>query len=163
MLAAALVTGTIVTTLSARIVLSPFGRMLRAVREDAVFAASCRKERPAAEKHRLCVQRWNGRMCGIRVRADSVMGAFGPIRFHVMESVFLVAIVIIGGAGTLWGPVIGASLLIAIQAGLRFLTFQCAGSEPATDHLRSLLIMLMIYRPAGLLGEHGLGRRVEEA
>lgn len=61
-------------------------------------------------------------------------------------SIMIVGCVVIGGAGTLRGPVLGALLLVAfpeVFRGLQDYRFVMYGS---------LLVIMMIVRPAGLLG-----------
>ena len=41
--------------------------------------------------------------------------------FTVMESIFIISIVIIGGAGSFWGPVVGAAVLAMLAEALRFI------------------------------------------
>jgi branched-chain amino acid transport system permease protein len=74
--------------------------------------------------------------------------------FSFPMSVLLLSMVVLGGMGTLWGPVVGALILGALPeifrpiVNYRFLVFM-------------LLLLLMIrFQPAGLLGEKSVVRRV---
>ncbi len=61
-------------------------------------------------------------------------------------SILIVSVVVIGGMGTIRGPVIGAILLVTLPEVLQFMyqyRFIVYGA---------LLVLMMIYRPSGLLG-----------
>ncbi len=74
--------------------------------------------------------------------------------FSFPVSVLLLSIVVLGGMGTLWGPVVGAVILGALPEVFR----------PLVDYrflFYMLLLLLMIrYQPAGLLGEGSMVHRV---
>jgi len=62
--------------------------------------------------------------------------------------------VVLGGIGTLWGPVLGALILGALPEIFR----------PLVDYRMLLnaavLLMMIRFQPEGLLGEGGLLRRI---
>jgi len=63
--------------------------------------------------------------------------------------------VIIGGAGNLWGSVIGAVMLITLPEVLRFIGLPNAIAANIRQMLYgSLLVAFMIWRPQGLIGEY---------
>jgi branched-chain amino acid transport system permease protein len=128
----------------ALIVRSEFGRILSAIRQDEILASS---------------KGVNVAACKIAVFAlGSAIGGVGgamkvtflrvaaPASFDMLESINLVLIVIVGGAGTLLGPILGAILYVALPEFLRM-----------ADALRLvifglLLVILMLYAPRGLGG-----------
>ena len=75
-----------------------------------------------------------------------------------MESVLLVAIVILGGLATIWGSLLGAMAFVLLEEGMRFLPFL------PTEHIGQarqvvlgiLLVALMLFRPQGLTGRYKL-------
>lgn len=74
--------------------------------------------------------------------------------FTLEQSVVLMAMVIIGGAGTLTGPIIGAIALLSFPAALSFLPF-IPSTEVGTVQqfiYGALMTLLMIFRPSGLVG-----------
>ena len=79
--------------------------------------------------------------------------------FGFTESISLVLITLIGGLGTLWGPVLGAAVFYAVQDYL-------LASYP-TLHLLVygvLLILILLFEPKGLAGLAGrLWRRTPPA
>ena len=70
------------------------------------------------------------------------------------------AMVIIGGAGTLWGPLVGAVLLLSLPAVISFIPFIPATEVGAVQQIiyGSAMTLLMIFRPAGLLGDMSKGK-----
>ena len=58
---------------------------------------------------------------------------------------------ILGGVGSLWGPVVGALALTVIEEGSRALL---GGSGRGTDLIvyASLIIAIAVWQPAGLVG-----------
>ncbi len=74
--------------------------------------------------------------------------------FSFTESISLVLITLIGGLGTLWGPVLGAAVFYAVQDYLE--------TSYPTFHLLVygvLLIFILLFEPKGLAGLAGRLRR----
>jgi len=69
-------------------------------------------------------------------------------------SVSLLSMVVVGGIGTLWGPILGAFIIGVLPEVFR----------PLTDYrilFYTMLLLLMIrFQPGGLLGENSAARRV---
>jgi branched-chain amino acid transport system permease protein len=80
-------------------------------------------------------------------------------------SIKMALVVILGGVGTLFGPVLGAAVLTAIEEATRILF---GGSGRGTDVVvyGLLIVLIAVYQPAGLMGWIGdwwRGRRSPEA
>lgn len=76
-----------------------------------------------------------------------------PFSFHA--SVQFVLMAVIGGLGTLWGPLLGAAVVVALNELLREivpLLIPGAGGEYQIIIYGIILIVLMIYQPQGLSG-----------
>ena len=72
-----------------------------------------------------------------------------------MESIFILSIVIIGGAGSLTGSIAGAAFLVALPEILRFVGLPNAIAANMRQILYGVLLVLcMMYRPQGLFGEY---------
>ena len=72
-----------------------------------------------------------------------------------MESIFIISIVIIGGAGNLWGSVVGAVVLVALPELLRFIGLPNSIAANVRQMLYgSLLVIFMLWRPKGFIGEY---------
>ena len=82
-----------------------------------------------------------------------------PTSFTVMESIFIISIVIIGGAGSFWGPVVGAVLLVILPEILRFIGMPSSVAANIRQILYgSLLVVFMMLRPQGLMGKYAFGK-----
>ena len=137
------------------IVSSSFGRILKAIREDEV-AISVFGYRPLYYKLTIFV---------IGSMMAAVAGSFfagyisfvDPSSFSLNESIFILAIIILGGLASIRGSFVGALFLILLPEILRFVGFPtdvAAQMRQVTYGL--ILIILMLYRPQGLLGEYRL-------
>lgn len=92
---------------------------------------------------------------------SAFQGFVSPESFGLMESIVIVAMVVLGGMGNVWGVVLGAVLLYAIPEALRHLAkplqIGLFGEElVAPEALRMLLfglsmVLIMLLQPRGLL------------
>ncbi|MEI6737054.1 MAG: ABC transporter ATP-binding protein [Pseudomonadota bacterium] len=91
----------------------------------------------------------------------SIQGFISPESFTLTESVMILAMVVLGGMGNIWGVILGAVLLSFVP---EFLRYAVAPAQQAifgrqiieAEVLRMLLfglamVVMMLYRPAGLL------------
>jgi len=139
--------------LARRIVRSPFGRVLKAIREDEVFAQAVGKN---VASYKILVFVIGAGMAAIAgVMYAHYISFIDPTSFTVMESIFILSIVIIGGAGSLWGPVVGAVVLVVLPEILRFVGLPSAVAANVRQIIYGgLLVAFMMWRPHGLLGEY---------
>lgn len=122
----------------------PLGLAFRALRDNPGYAMS-------RGVGRLRYQLW---VFGLSAFFTGLAGAFyaahfgvvGPIVFSVSMLLFLLAMIVVGGMGTVWGPLLGAALLMAADEGLReFGTLREIG-------LGLVLALFVILLPRGLAG-----------
>ncbi|OGP72685.1 MAG: hypothetical protein A2V86_13435 [Deltaproteobacteria bacterium RBG_16_49_23] len=148
------------TFLILRIILrSPFGRVLRAIREDEVAAEALGKNVFFFRIKSFVI---GSLFAGL---AGTLWGHYttfiSPGDFTLLETILVLLIVVLGGKGTEWGPVLGAFVLIFFQESLRFLRLPAEWTRylaPLQQMIfGGLLIVLMIFRPEGLLKEKGRG------
>lgn len=136
---------------------SPFGRVLHAIREDEVFTKSLGKNTLRFKVTAFAVS------AALAASAGSLYAHYityiDPTSFTVMESILVISMVIIGGAGSTWGPLIGAVVLVILPEALRFIGLP---SSVAADLRQifygALLVIMMMFRPHGLVGRYGFGR-----
>lgn len=137
------------------IVNSSFGRVLKAIREDETAIAVFGYNTP---HFKLAIFIISAAMAAV---AGSLFASYitfiDPSSFRLMESVFIMAIVILGGLANLRGSILGALFLILLPEVLRFVGF----SSDIAAQMRQvvygiILILLMLYRPQGLIGEYKL-------
>jgi branched-chain amino acid transport system permease protein len=134
-----------------RIVRSPFGRILMTVREDEVLAQANGKNITSAKIITFVIGAMMAAVAGSLYA--SYVSYIDPTSFGVLESILIISIVIIGGAGSLRGSLLGAALLIVVPELLRFVGLPNAFAGNVRQALYGLLLILVVMlRPQGLLG-----------
>jgi len=136
-----------------RIVNSPFGRILRSIREDETASEALGKD---TNKHKLMVFIIGAFFAGI---AGSLYAHYitfiDPSSFTVMESITVLLMVIFGGMGSISGSIVGALILVIFPELLRFMGMPSSIAAPMRQMIYGLLlVILMIKRPEGIMGEY---------
>jgi branched-chain amino acid transport system permease protein len=145
----------IVYLISEFITTSSFGRVLKAIREDE----------KAIQVFGYNTLFFKLTIFVIGAMMASVAGALfasyityvDPSSFALSESIFILAIIILGGLANNKGAILGALCLVILPEALRFVGFPsdvAAQMRQVTYGL--VLILLMLYRPEGLKGEFKL-------
>lgn len=146
----------IVLLIAKKLYSSPFGLVLKAIREDELSTISLGKD---VRRLKILAFAINSGLAAIAGALYAVyMPYIDPTSFTVDESIFILLIVLVGGSGNLRGPVIGTFLMILLPEGLRFLNIP----DNIAPNLRQIiyaltLIALMRFRPQGIAGEYKLG------
>ena len=137
------------------VVNSSFGRVLKAIREDetaiAVFGYN-------TLYFKLVIFVISAAMAAV---AGSLFASYisfiDPSSFQLTESMFILAIIILGGLANLRGSILGALFLILLPEILRFVGFPSDIEAQMRQVVYGIiLILLMLYRPQGLIGEYKL-------
>jgi branched-chain amino acid transport system permease protein len=138
--------------ISRRLVNSPFGNVLRSIREDELFAQSLGKN---VNHYKVLVFSIGAGLAAIGGALYAYYITFiDPTSFTVPESIFMLSIVIVGGAGRLGGSILGAVLLIFIPELLRFIGMPSSIAANMRQILYGgLLVAFMVLRPEGIWGE----------
>lgn len=141
--------------LSEWVTTSSFGRVLKAIREDEE-AVSVFGYRTLFFKLAIFVF-----SAGVAAVAGALYASYitfiDPSSFTINESIFVLAIIILGGLGSLRGAVIGALVLILLPEALRFVGFPSDIAAQMRQVIYGLILVgLMLYRPQGLVGEYKL-------
>jgi len=143
-----------------RIVTSPFGRVLKAIREDEVFTQAFGKNIAAFKVKVFMISSALAAVAGVLYA--TYISFIDPTSFTIMESIFIISIVIIGGTGSLWGPVIGSAVLVMLPELLRFIGLPNAIAANLRQILYgSLLVIFMLWRPQGFIGEYSFKKESE--
>jgi len=143
--------------LTARLARTPWGRVLRAIREDEDATASLGKPVFA---YRLQALALGAAMAGL---AGCVyawqFSFFSPDDFQPLITFFGWMILILGGVGRVWGVPVGAVVFGFLFAATRFFDFAPFSYLDSADraYVRLMLIglaiiLLVVFRPQGLLG-----------
>ena len=132
---------------------SPFGRILKGIREDEIASQAMGKN---VNRYKLIVFIVGAFFAGI---AGSLYAHYitfiDPSSFTAMESIAVLLMVVFGGMGSLAGSFVGASALIILPELLRFLGMPSSVAAPLRQMIYGLLlVILMIWRPQGLMGKY---------
>jgi branched-chain amino acid transport system permease protein len=126
------------------IVRSDFGRSLAAILQDETVAAARGVDVFA---HKLVIFTISAAIAGVGGALNvTFLRAAAPLSFELLESINLVVIVILGGAGFLLGPLVGAVLFIALPEALR------TAHELRLVAFGAILVLLALYAPRGVCG-----------
>ena len=143
-----------------RLARSPFGRLVRAVREDDVVAATLGKN---VLWVRVRIFAIGGAIIGL---AGSLHGFYyqyiDPTQFSNIVIAYAFMAVIAGGRGAHRGAILGAAVVMLLLEGSRFLKDLVPALD--SDQLAAIriviigvgLILLLIYRPQGFFREYRL-------
>jgi branched-chain amino acid transport system permease protein len=131
---------------------APYGPLLRAIREDELAVA-------AAGKNILFAKVSAAALAG--AFAGSAGGLYGsflsfvdPSSFDLDASILLLTMVVVGGARTLAGSIIGPFVLLALPQLLALVDIPTTVAAAARQLIYGvLLIAFMLFRPQGLAGE----------
>lgn len=132
-----------------KIVNSPFGIVLRAIKEDEIATAAIGKN---VKLFKTLILMIAGAIAGLAGGLYAFyMGYISPDNFTFEASFFILSIVLVGGAGTLRGPLVAAIVLVAIPEIFRFLGMPSSVAGPLRQIMYSvLLIGVLRFRSQGL-------------
>ncbi len=88
--------------------------------------------------------------------------------FPLSLSILVVLMAVMGGAGTLWGPIIGAAVLVPLSEVTR-IYFGGTGGTLDLMIYGALIVLICIFRPEGLIGAVKMrrtavsGEKIEDA
>ena len=125
---------------------SRLGRELRASRDDSTAASLMGFNTPRTRMKALIISAF---FCGI---AGSLLGGYmsfiQPSMFDMMKSTELTAVVVFGGLGSMSGTILGSAAITLIMEYFRDI------SQYRMLIYGLLLVVIMVFRPEGLLGSH---------
>ncbi len=132
---------------------SPWGRLLKAMRDDELAARGLGKNVHLAKVQVFAVA------CGMAAVAGAIYASYvsyiDPSAASLDESILMLCMVIVGGAGNFRGPIVGAFILLAIPEILRFAHIPDAVAANIRLMAYGLLLVIMMhFRPQGLAGEY---------
>lgn len=145
---------------------SPWGRVIRAIREDEDAVRSLGKNVFRYKIQSLVLGGVIGGAGGVMMAVDSQ--AVHPDNFEPVLTFYLYVIVVLGGAARVMGPILGSLVFWFVYQlfnGLLRITFRTGGAftdvfmltGEQAEQLRFALVglglvLLMAFRPAGLIG-----------
>ena len=141
-----------------RTVNSPFGRVLKAVREDETAAQALGKNTLRYKSLALSISAFFAGIAG-SLYAHYIT-FIDPTSFSFPVLILLLSMVIIGGTASIRGSVAGAFLLILLPEPLRFIGLPSNLIGAGRQMIYAVLLLaILLRRPQGLFGEYVLGRK----
>ena len=148
----ALVCLALVMLIVALLVRSSFGRSLKAIRDDEIAASAFGKNVAVIKTMAVML---SSALAAVAGSLYAFYLSFVNVESFTLDtSVYLMAMVIIGGTATLVGPVVGTVLILLLPAALSYLP-----GLPATEigSIQQMayglaMVLLMIFRPGGIWG-----------
>lgn len=130
---------------------SPWGRLLKVMRDDELAARSLGKEVRKAKVQVFSVS------CGLAAVGGAMYAAYvgyiDPSLASLDEAILLLSFVLVGGVGNLRGPILGAAVLILLPEILRLVALPDAIAAEVRLMIYGLLLVgMMHFRPQGLAG-----------
>jgi ABC-type branched-subunit amino acid transport system permease subunit len=141
---------------------SPWGRVLKGIREDENAVRSLGKNVYAYKMQALVIGGVLGSLAGIIFTLPR--GAVQPANYATELTFFLYTCLLLGGMATVLGPVIGAMIfwvVLSLTQGLLYGLIEVGAitflSNSQAGQLRYILVgvalmLLMVFRPQGVLG-----------
>ena len=128
-----------------------YGRAIQAMRDDEECFASLGRNAMAIKVTIFAVG------SGLAGLAGALYAHYfqflSPEQFGITQSALILTMVVVGGMGTTWGPVVGALLLTALPQAITFLNMPPSVMAPVQGMLYTGLVLVFLFvRPAGLVG-----------
>lgn len=131
---------------------SPYGRVLRALRNDEHSVAAMGRNPIAFKSWAFFLSAAFSGLAGLIYA--SYVSYIDPTSFTLDESIFIISALFIGGTGNIRGPILGALFVVILPEVLRFVGLPDAIAANMRQIIYGLaLIIVMYFRPQGLWGE----------
>jgi branched-chain amino acid transport system permease protein len=133
------------------IVNGPYGRAITAMRDEELAFTALGRNATSMKVVIFAIG------CGIAGLAGGVYAYYfqyiSPDQFEVLQSAAILTMVVLGGMGTTFGPVVGAVLLLAIPQAITFLNLPPGIMAPMQGIIFTVLVLLFMFlRPTGIIG-----------
>ena len=128
---------------------STFGLALFAIRSDEIAAEAMGIN---TTRHKVMAFVVSAALAGVAGGLSGQLFAnpLNPQNLNFVKSIEVVVMIVLGGIGSITGAIVGATILTILPEALRSFDQQFPGLRMVIYAL--LLILLMIFRPQGLLG-----------
>jgi branched-chain amino acid transport system permease protein len=137
-----------------RIQRTPWGRVLRAIREDEDAARALGKNVFVYKLQSLGIAAALGAIAGYFFALDVTF--LYPSEFEPMFTFFGYAILVLGGFGSYWGVAVGAVLLWTLLEGTRLIEWPLQPEQVAALRFAIVGLVLILFtalRPQGIFGK----------
>jgi ABC-type branched-chain amino acid transport system, permease component len=138
-----------------RITISPFGKVLEAIRDNELVVRVLGKNSFKMKSLALMISSFFAGISG-SLYAHYIT-FIDPSSFTLLQLIPVLSIVIIGGLASLEGTVLATIILVLLPEPLRFIGFPSSIVGPARQILYALILLLiLIYKPKGFYGRVSL-------
>lgn len=131
---------------------SPVGRLFKAIHASEKAAAAVGIDTATLKVQAFSLSAF---LAGLAGALYAFWVTFiSPSPFGFTASVEFVLMVVVGGLGTLWGPLLGATIIVGLTEFLRWavkIILPEAGGEFEIILFGSALVLIMLLRPQGIL------------
>jgi branched-chain amino acid transport system permease protein len=132
------------------IVRGPYGRAINAMRDDELAFVALGRD---ATRIKIVIFAVGCALAGV---AGAIYAFYfqylSPDQFEILASGTMLTMVVVGGMGSTWGPVVGAVLLLALPQAITFLRLPLSYMAPLQGMIFTLLVILFLFlRPQGLV------------
>ncbi len=133
---------------------STFGRALATIRGDEIAAEAVGVN---TTRYKVLAFIISAALAGVAGGLSGQLFAnpLNPQNLNFVKSIEIIVMIVLGGIGSTTGAVLGASILTVLPEALRTFDQQFPGLRMVIYAL--LLVLLMIFRPQGLLGRREIG------
>lgn len=130
---------------------SPFGRIVHAIREDELAVLAAGKN---VLRAKVSVSAVSGVFAGLAGALYATFLTFiDPPSFDLHVSILILTMLVVGGARTLAGSIVGPFLLLALPQLLNLVAVPPTMAGPLRQFIYgALLIAFMLFRPQGIAG-----------
>jgi branched-chain amino acid transport system permease protein len=142
--------------ISNRLVKSSVGRAFLAIREDQIAAEAMGVDTTKYKVKAFIIGSFLAGVAG-GLFAHYTPAYLNPTMFTFIKSFEVIAMVVLGGLGSITGSVVAAVILTALPEVLRYVKdYMPGGKDPRMVVYSIMLIVLMLTRPQGLFGRREL-------
>ena len=140
-----------------RLTKSSFGKVLLSIREDETAALAIGKDIARFKVLSFIVGAFFAGVAGTLYA--HYIRYIDPMAFQAKESFLVYSMVILGGRGSLLGSVLAAIILVVLPEALRFLGLPSFYAAQLRQMIYgALVVLIVIYRPHGILGKSRYSR-----
>jgi branched-chain amino acid transport system permease protein len=133
---------------------SPWGRVLRAIREDEDAARALGKNTLAYKLQSLAIAAALGALAGFFYALE--LSFIHPTQFDPLFTFIGFGVLVLGGLANYWGVAVGSIIMWTILEGSRFVKLPMSTEHVAAARFMLvglILILLMAFRPQGIFGK----------
>jgi branched-chain amino acid transport system permease protein len=133
---------------------TPWGRVLRAVREDEDAARALGKNTLTYKLQSLAISGGIGAVAGLLFALD--LATVHPQDYLPAVTFFAYGVLLLGGLASYWGVAVGSLIIWTVLEGTRFVDLPISETRIAALRFAIVglvLILLMAFRPQGMFGK----------